>query len=199
MTGKRKGFLQLDDCVFHTILLSHFLQHLFALFVIFPYNHTYMDLTILLYILGAFIVLLIGWNIRLELRIHALCAGKNGKSLEDGIMALKDGVTDLYEKSSMSDRKIADVRARLHKSIQKVETIRFNPFKGDGSGGNQSFISAFADEDGNGVILSCLYARGAVNVYAKPMKNFASEIQLSEEETEAVERLKNPSANKTHN
>jgi len=151
-----------------------------------------MNPNILLYALLAIAVIFAGWNIRLEMRIHKLCAGKDGKSLEDGILALKRGVEELYEKSDISDKRIADLRARHHKSIQRVETMRYNPFKGDGSGGNQSFISALADEDGNGVILSCIYARGSVNVYAKPMKKFVSEISLSEEETETVERIKGP-------
>jgi len=162
----------------------------FALIGLMLYNLPHMEVNILYVVFTAVALIFVIWIIRLEFRIHRLCAGKNGKSLEDGITALGKGVEDLYGRSQASDNRISDLRARFHKSVQRVETIRFNPFKGDGSGGNQSFVSAFADEDGNGVILSCLYSRGAVNVYAKPMKKFTSEINLSEEEKTAVEKLK---------
>jgi hypothetical protein len=151
-----------------------------------------MDSTLILYITAFIVVLLIGWIVRLEIRLRNLCIGRNGKSLEDSIVALKNGMEDLYRKNTISDARVSDIRARHHRSIQHVETMRFNPFKGDGSGGNQSFVSALADEDGNGVVLSCLYARNAVNVYAKPLKNFSSEINFSEEEKEVLEKIKNP-------
>ena len=66
--------------------------------------------------------------------------------------------------------------------------VRFNPFSGDGSGGNQSFAAAFLDEKGSGVVLSSLYARDRVGLYAKPIEKGASSFELTKEEKEALER-----------
>jgi len=149
-----------------------------------------MDSNTLLYLIIGVFVILAGWIIRLEMRIHKLCAGANGKSLEDAITGLKHDVGELFDASKTAHGNIANLRARYHKSIQRVETLRFNPFRGTGEGGNQSFVTALADEDGNGVVLSGLYARGGLNIYAKPIKKFESEIAFSDEEKEVVEKIK---------
>ncbi len=150
-----------------------------------------MDKDIFFYILLALAVILIAWIIRLELRISRLLVGKNGKSLEDSILSIKSGVEELHRARKNSDMLYTDLRGRLRRSVTRVETMRFNPFRGTGSGGNQSFVTAFADEDGNGVIVSGIYARDSVSVYAKPIKTFASEFNLSNEEKEVLEKIKN--------
>lgn len=150
-----------------------------------------MDKSIFFYVLAGIGVILIGWIIRLELRINRLLAGKNGKSLEDSILFIKNGVEELHLARKNFDIQYADIRGRLRRSLSRVETMRFNPFRGTGSGGNQSFVTAFADEDGNGVVVSGLYARDSVSVYAKPIKTFNSEFNLSDEEKEVLARIKN--------
>ena len=42
------------------------------------------------------------------------------------------------------------------------------------------------DEDGNGVVLSSLYSRERMSVFAKPIKNNKSEYELTAEEKEAL-------------
>jgi hypothetical protein len=79
------------------------------------------------------------------------------------------------------------VEKRLKKSVQAVHTVRFNPFKGTGEGGNQSFATAFLTEDGDGVIISSLYSREHVSVFGKPVKKLVSEHTLSDEEKEALD------------
>jgi hypothetical protein len=68
--------------------------------------------------------------------------------------------------------------------------VRFNPFKGTGSGGNQSFSAAFVNERGDGLVLTSMYARDRISMFAKPLKAFASEFELSEEEKESIEKSK---------
>ena len=148
-----------------------------------------MNTLMILSVFIALSVVLIGWVIRLEVKMSRLLAGKNAKSLEDSIIALIEKVKNLEKESGVAHENIANLRARLKKCIQRVETIRFNPFKGTGSGGNQSLVAAFSDEEGKGVVLSGLYARDGVSVYAKPINNFASEYQFSDEEKETVAKL----------
>ncbi len=149
-----------------------------------------MNDPIILSIFIALTALLIGWVIRLEMKMSRLLSGQNGKSLEDIIISLIEKVSKLEKTSIEAHAKISNLRERVRKGIQRVETIRFNPFKGTGSGGNQSFVTSFSDEDGNGVVISGLYARDSVSVYAKPISKFVSEYNLSEEEKEIIEKLK---------
>lgn len=144
----------------------------------------------LMYGLFAVVVVLILWIIRLEVRLSRFLRGGNGRSLEEHILHAKKGVEGLETARKEMEEYLVHMHNRLKKSLSRVETMRFNPFRGDGSGGNQSFVTVLLDEDGNGVVLSGLYSREKVNVYAKPVKNFVSEIQLSEEEQEILERVK---------
>ena len=78
----------------------------------------------------------------------------------------------------------------MKKSVQAVSTIRFNPFKGNGSGGNQSFATAFLNEDTDGVVISSIYSREHTSVFSKPINKGVSEYELSGEEKEAIENAK---------
>lgn len=131
-------------------------------------------------------VILIGWAVRLEVKIKKLLIGKNAQSLEDSIVGAKDNLEKLNLFQRESSLYFKNIEKRLNRSLQAVETLRFNPFKGTGDGGNQSFSTAFVSEDGDGVVLSSLYSRDRVSVFSKPLKKFESSFELTEEEKEVV-------------
>ena len=138
------------------------------------------------YILLSAIVILLAWIITLELRLSKFMKGKDGKSLEDGIVAMKKSLDDYFAFKSDSIEYLKNIEARLKRSFQAAETVRFNPFKGTGSGGNQSFATAVVNEKGDGFVISSLYSRERVSVFSKPLKKFASEFEMSAEEREAL-------------
>lgn len=140
----------------------------------------------LTYGLVAIVVILVGWIIRLEVKIKKLLIGKDAKSLEDSIVNTKDNLEKLNLFQRESSLYFKNIEKRLHRSLQAIETIRFNPFKGTGEGGNQSFSTAFVSEDGDGVVLSSLYSRDRVSVFSKPLKKFESNFELTEEEKEVI-------------
>ena len=141
---------------------------------------------ILIYILFAVIGVLAIFLIRLELRIRKLFAGKDAKSLEDIIGQINQRQHELERFRTETEAYLADVEKRLTRSIQGVKTIRFNPFKGTGDGGDQSFAAAFVNESGDGIVLSSLYARERTAVFAKPIENNTSHYALSSEEKEVL-------------
>jgi len=125
---------------------------------------------------------------RLNSRFHKMLLGKNGIDLESTIEILTKGMENLDSRSGDMENYIVKMDNRLRQSIQKIQTIRFNPFKDQG--GNQSFATCLLDEDGNGVIISSLYSRDKVSIYAKPIVKYQSEFELSGEEKEAIEKAK---------
>ena len=149
-----------------------------------------IDTSLLIYALVGIVAILTILIIRLELRIKKLLAGKNGRSLESTIFDIKERVTRLDTLHDEMRNHIASVEKRVKKSIKRAETVRFNPFKGTGSGGNQSFATALLDEEGNGVVLSSLYSRERVSVFAKPINNYSSEYELSGEEKESIKKVR---------
>lgn len=149
-----------------------------------------LDPLLISYIAGGISILLFVWIIRLEIKLKKLMSGKSGKSLEDTIISMKDEISQLktFEKESISYFK--NIEMRLQRSIQAVKTIRFNPFKGTGDGGNQSFSTSFLNENGNGVVVSSLHSRDRVSIFSKPLEKFKSQFELTEEEKEVVEESK---------
>jgi len=149
-----------------------------------------LDTTTMIYVLLGFIIILALWIIRLEFRLKDLLSGKNGKSLEDTIVSLKTDIEELGHFRDESIKYLKLIEVRLKRSIQAVETIRFNPFKGTGSGGNQSFSTTLLNEKGDGVVISSLNSRDHVSIFSKPVKKFTSEFEMSLEEKKVVHEAK---------
>lgn len=149
-----------------------------------------LDPLLVSYIAGGISILLFVWIVRLEMKLKKLMSGKSGKSLEDTIVSMKDEISQLktFEKESISYFK--NIEMRLQRSVQAVKTIRFNPFKGTGDGGNQSFSTSFLNENGNGVVVSSLHSRDRVSIFSKPLEKFKSQFELTEEEKEVIEESK---------
>ena len=145
---------------------------------------------IMIYSLIAISFLLILWIIRLEVKIKNIPSVKNNQNLNDQIGALQKNTNILNEFKNATNNKIQSIDVEIDKSIQGIETVRFNPFKGDGIGGNQSFATAMIDNNGNGVVISSLYSREKVSVFAKPIKNWLCEHELSGEEKEVLQMVK---------
>lgn len=148
----------------------------------------HIDNITLIYMLVALAVLFLIWIFRLEIRLSRLLIGKNAKTLEDSFVVLTKDIKELQQFEKEMEHYLNHVEKRLKRSVQGVETTRFNPFKGTGSGGNQSFSAAFVNEKGNGLVLTSMYARDRISMFAKPLTNFKSEFDLSEEEKESIEK-----------
>lgn len=144
-------------------------------------------LTILL-IIGTIVLIVIAVNQHLKLK--KFLVGIESKNLNDSLDYLRDHSKDMDTFRTELEKYLETVEKRLRKSVQSVHTVRFNPFKGTGSGGNQSFATAFLSEEGDGVVLSSLYSREHVSVFSKPVKAHKSEFDLSEEEADALEKAK---------
>ncbi len=128
-------------------------------------------------------IALLVWEHR---RIHRLMLGRNGASLEESIVTLARRTKDLESFRVELEQYLKRAEARMSSSVRGVSTVRFNPFKGDGSGGNQSFATALVTEQGDGVVLSTLYSRERVSMFGKPIEKGRSGFELSEEEKEAI-------------
>lgn len=143
---------------------------------------------ILISILGLLILILLVWAIRAEMKLRRFFRGKKGTDLEDTINTLLKEIEDLRRAKDSLFEKSENLDQRLKQSIQGVELIRFNPFRE--SGGNQSFSAALLNEKGDGIVLTSLYSREKVSVFAKPIKEYKSEYELTAEEKEAISRAR---------
>ena len=115
--------------------------------------------------------------------------GKDARTLEDTIVKLLGEIDALHKSRMEIENYLKRVEARLKRAISGVGTVRFNPFQGS-SGSNQSFATAFVNEEGDGVVLSSLYSRDRVSIFAKPLAKGASSYELTGEEREAIAKSK---------
>ncbi len=141
------------------------------------------------FVLGGIIILLITiWIFTTEKRLKRFFVGKKAKDLEDTIISLHNDIALLKKSKEDTEKELGVINSKLKKSVRGLHTIRFNPFPDQG--GNQSFAIGMLNEDGDGVVLSSLYSRERMSVFAKPIKNNKSDHGLTDEEREVLEKAK---------
>lgn len=126
------------------------------------------------------------WQIKTESRLKRFFLGKKAKDLEDTIEILEQNIKDLSKAKEKIETELGVINNKLKKSIRGLETIRFNPFPDQGS--NQSFAIGFLNEDKDGVVISSLYSRERMSIFAKPIKGGKSVYELTNEEEEALKK-----------
>ncbi len=137
--------------------------------------------SIILY--GAIVLLVINiiWLVRMEQRLKKVFKGKRAQDLEEVMAGLRKDIDTLSTLERDLDSRAKNMDARIRTSLRGIDTIRFNPFKDQGS--NQSFAVGLLNEEGTGVVISSLYSRDRVSVFAKPIKKGQPEYELTEEES----------------
>lgn len=77
------------------------------------------------------------------------------------------------------------LKAESRNHLQKIGLVRYNPFTD--TGGNQSFVLAIMDKEGNGFVITSLHSREATRIFAKPIKEGKeSGYEFSKEEIQAI-------------
>ena len=128
-------------------------------------------------------------NVALTLRLRKLFKGQNAESLEPLIHEALQRIKELERHDEMLGDHALKLDERLTHAVRNVSTIRYKAFESGTS--NQSFSVAFVNEQGSGIVISSLHHRDRVTTYAKPIANYKSEYDLSDEEKQVLEESKN--------
>ena len=107
-----------------------------------------------------------------ETDVASLAAGQ-----ERRLLALADQVETVRED-------VSGVRRDLRRSLRNVAVVRYDAF-GD-MGGRLSFSCAVVDDEGDGLVISSIHARGESRTYAKGIVGGSSEVTLTPEEQQAL-------------
>ena len=152
-----------------------------------------MEVALLIWAVALTILVIVGivWVLDLQARLRQLqhrhenvFAGEEDASLT---AALERLATRLSETTARTERLVArteQIDLALAHAVQGVGLVRFRAFQD--TGGDQSFALALADGEGNGVVISALYGRGATRIYAKAVQGWLSPKTLSDEEKQAL-------------
>lgn len=144
--------------------------------------------------LGAFLVLQVVWLLAvltlfartrsLHRRLRQLTAGASGVSLERVLVDHLARVEEVDTRQNRMEERVAALEARIPLCVQRVGLVRYDAF--EDVGGQQSFSLAMLDAQQNGIILTSVYTRSDVRVYAKALRQGQPSHPLSEEEQQAI-------------
>ena len=153
-----------------------------------------MDIAVLIWTVAVTILVVVGvvWVLdlqarlgRLQRRHEKLLAGEEEDASAAG--ALQNLAARLSETTARTERLVArteQIDATLAHAVQGMGLVRFRAFQD--TGGDQSFALALVDGEGNGVVVSALFGRGATRIYAKPVEGWLSSRALGDEEEQAL-------------
>ncbi len=128
----------------------------------------------------------LGWIVRDLKKTVKRLLNQTGVNLDEDVThGLMRRITRLEAKSEELYPRIDVLERIAAASVQKMGFIRFNPFQD--TGGDNSFILVLLDQSNTGVILSSLYMREGVRVYAKSVEEGKPKHVLSEEEKKVLE------------
>lgn len=122
--------------------------------------------------------------ILLHRRITLLTRGRDRLSLEEIIKENNKLIHTQEQAIAQFEKRISFLENEDLKNIKNVKVLRFNPYKE--TGGNQSFALSLLNKNKDGIIISSLYSREYLHLFAKPIKNGTSEYTLSKEEQEVL-------------
>ena len=154
-----------------------------------------MDIALLIWAIALTILVVVGvaWVLDLQARLGRLQRRHDkmfsgGEEEDSGLAAAVENLaTRLSETTARTERLVArteQIDLALAHAVQGVGLVRFRAFQD--TGGDQSFALALADGEGNGVVISALFGRGATRIYAKPIQGWLSPKPLGEEEEQAL-------------
>lgn len=88
------------------------------------------------------------------------------------------------------EKQVGDLESSRLIPIQRVELERFNPY--DDTGGDQSFVIAFLNNKGNGVVITSLHARSGTRIFAKDViLGKSGKYEFSKEEERIIKKAMN--------
>jgi len=148
-------------------------------------------LTLIFLLLLIVILVLLGFIYFLNKKLDRFLIGSSSGNLDDSIKSINESLSENKKFQNDMQEYLLTVEKRLKKSVQAIDTVRFNPFKGTGSGSNQSFSTTFLNEERSGVVISSLYSREHISVYSKPVVGGKSEYEMSEEEKQSLSNAMN--------
>lgn len=140
----------------------------------------------LLLSIALFIVVI--YALYLDRKIYTLTRGHSGASLEEIIKECVESVAKIEKRNELISKHAYHMDERVSHSLRNIQTLRYKAYEANGS--NQSFSIALLNEKGNGVIISSLHSRDQMSTFAKPVVNYESTYELTEEEVAVIEEAK---------
>jgi hypothetical protein len=116
---------------------------------------------------------------RLQRRIHGMTRGIEG-NLEEMLGTHLDTVQGTSRRMDVLEQTVAVLQSQMPACLRYAHLIRYDAF--EDVGGEQSFSLALLDSVGSGLVLTSVYSRNDVRVYAKSIQAGTASHALSQDE-----------------
>ncbi len=126
---------------------------------------------------------------RVRRRYLSVFGDERPENVEQLVAALHERLDASLDRFDGFDGRLDGLETRMNQDINRVGLVRFNPFMDTGS--DLSFSAALLNDNGDGLILTSLWGRDEVRLYAKPVEKQESRYVLSQEEKQALDMAKN--------
>lgn len=113
-------------------------------------------------------------------------SGEDGKSLEESLLLKVQEIHELKKQAQEHERYLKDIQKKMEGSYQKVGIVKYNAFQE--MGGQLSFALTLLDENDNGWLLNSMHSQEGCYLYIKEIVKGESELELTQEETESLEK-----------
>ena len=142
------------------------------------------------FIMLILILILFAQNKKLKKTYHEFMSGEDGKSLETVITTRFKEVDELKSHMEIVDNRLNKIDGTLLHTYEKMALIKYDAFSE--MGGSLSFVLVLLTASNDGVIVNAVHSsRDGCYIYAKNVVNGKCDIELSEEEKEALAQAMN--------
>lgn len=148
--------------------------------------YLFLLIILLIAVLFAMVINLNMKHARLKRKYNLFMRGQDGESLEKSLLGHVKKMEEIEILSEENQIELGSIKQKLSKSYQKTGFVRYDAFHE--MGGNLSFAFAMLDGDDNGWILNAMHSREGCYMYMKEIVNGECQLELAEEEAEALDR-----------
>ena len=144
-----------------------------------------LGLLVILLLLIVLVIVQIAKLSKLKKRYEKFMKGKNAASLENDIADIFQDMKFLKTSVEKNKKDIRVLYKKMESAFQKVGIVKYDAF--NQMGGKLSFSLALLDENDDGFILNSVHSSEGCYSYTKIVKNGKCEINLGEEEKQALD------------
>ncbi len=154
-----------------------------------PFDLAYLLIAMFLCILILFVLVI---NLqtkyrKLKISYTRFMRGKDGKTLEESFLKKYQDIDDAVTLTKKNEKSIEELAKEVKESYQKVGIVRYDAFPDD-IGAKLSFALTLLNSHDDGFILNALHTENRCYVYVKEIIKGQSYVELSEEESESLDR-----------
>lgn len=125
------------------------------------------------------------WNAGNQRRVNRLLPKHARGTLEETVAEILVQAQRWQGLEETWEDRLSRIERQQGVTVSRVGLVRFNPF--EDTGADLSFSLALLNDGGDGIVLTSLWGRDEVRVYAKPVTSHKSAYALSNEEKQAMD------------